>query len=344
MLRKKVAVMCSGGTAATMNALVSYVYYLCNLFGIEVYGIRNGWRGLVDDDVIKIAKKDIFGIASIPGGTFLHSCTKFNTFDHDGQDLSKRAYQVYKQHSFSAIIVLGGDGSAKHANHFSNVYPDMKFVWISATLDRDVWGTEHTNGFYSAARNAVESAMAMILDSITMQRHCFVEMMGRNAGDLTAYVASCLYRQQFPINLVILPEFDFDLEKVKKMFQESTTPLVVLISEGIKLPGDVEEEEVTAGHHKNLANTCEALKELLKSKSQLPIRTMTVGYPQRAGRIAGKDRVEALRSAWKAVKFISSCAEIPESAAVVREAGSYRTIQLSELVDMNLQVTTEARR
>lgn len=352
MSLQKVAVMCSGGTSAVMNPLLSYLFYLCNFFGTEVYGIRNGWRGLVEGDIIKITTKDIAGISSIPGGTLLHSCTKFNTFDHNGLDLSGEAYKVYKQHDFSAIIVLGGDGSAKHANHFGKTYPDMKFIWISATLDRDVMETEHTNGFYSAALNAVESAMAMILDSITMQRHCIVEMMGRNAGDLTAYVAYCIYnkyrrkfpKKQPPINLVILPEFDFDFEKVKEMFRKSPTPLVVLISEGIKLPGEVEEEEVIAGHHKNLANTCEVLKELLKEESKLAIRTMTVGYLQRAGKIAQKDKIEAARSAWRAVKYMSNRKELPESVAVVRQRGTYRTISLSDLVEKNLNVSMETRK
>lgn len=329
-----------------MNLLVSYLFHLCNLFGFEVYGIRNGWRGLVDSDIIKIDTKNIAGIGSIPGGTFLHSCKKFNTFNHNQQDLSSYAYRVYKQYGFCAIIVLGGDGSAKHANHFSKTYPDMKFIWISATIDRDVMYTEHTNGFYSAAHNAVETVESMINDAITMQRHCIVEMMGRNAGDLTAYVAYCIYNKyrkkshkaKPPIDLVILPELEFDLEKIKKKFRESKTPLVILIAEGIKLPGEVEEEEVIAGHHKNLSNTCARLKEILEEKSELEICAMPVAYPQRAGKIAFMDRVEALRSAMAAVRYISHNEKITESVAVVLHEGAYKTIPLAFLVDKNTDV------
>ena len=165
---KRFGVIFSGGTAAGMNATLEFLCRFSRKEGAKLIGFKYGWSGLIQNDTVEVTMRTTRGIALTAGGTFLGSCSKVNVFNHDGQDYSEICYQTYNALRLDGIFVLGGDGTNRQANELNEKYPDMKFIWISATLDRDVAGCDDTIGFHTAVENAADVWQMTVLPCIGM--------------------------------------------------------------------------------------------------------------------------------------------------------------------------------
>ena len=338
MKRKRFGVIFSGGTAAGMNATLEYLCRYASKEGAELIGFCYGWEGLIENNIKSVDIDSTLGIGLNPGGTYLGSCSKINVFNHNGKEYSEICYQTYKSRRLDAIFVLGGDGSNRQANELNQKYPEMKFIWISATLDRDVEGCDATIGFYTAVEHAAEDIACMAMDGKTMRRHTITECMGRDTGLVTLYAVDRALRkhQDFSIDMVLVPEIEFDLDAICNRFSQARTPLNIVISEGIVIKNNkeenVQEKELIAGHHKDLSNTCKKLVAILQPYSQLPIKTSIVGYSQRAGSVSSTDCFLAENCAKIAVKEAISN---NSSRAIVFEGGSFHSIAMADLVKKN---------
>ena len=173
---KKIAVLTSGGDAQGMNAAIYGIFGRAQELGYELYGIRNGYAGLLREDIVKLHREDVRHIVA-KGGTILGTarCDEFKELS-----VQKKAADICRKYGISDLIVIGGDGSYQGAYCLSK--QGIGVVGVPGTIDLDIGCTEYTIGFDMAVNIAVE-AIDRIAD--TSEAHsCFsvVEVMGRRAG------------------------------------------------------------------------------------------------------------------------------------------------------------------
>ena len=273
------------------------------------------------------------GIGLTPGGTFLGSCSKINVFNHNNKDYSEICFQTYKSRRLDGIFVLGGDGTNRQANELAEKYPEMKFIWISATLDRDVVGCDDTIGFHTAVENAAGVIASMANDGQTMYRHTITECMGRHSGLVTIHAVDLAIRKYgISVDMVLVPEVEFDIDAICNRISQTPYPLTIVISEGIILDGSENEPEKIAGHHKDLANTCKKLEAILQNHSNLAIKTAIAGYLQRTGELSSADMFLAQHCAELAVR---EAILKKQSMSIVFEGGAFKSLPMKELVEKN---------
>lgn len=334
---KRFGVIFSGGTAAGMDATLEYLCRYCFKEGSELIGFKYGWKGLIENNIVNISMSSTLGIGLEAGGTYLGSCSKINVFNHKGNDYSEICYQTYKSRRLDGIFVLGGDGTNRQANELNEKYPEMKFIWISATLDRDVVGCDDTIGFHTAVENSASVIASMAIDGKTMYRHTITECMGRHTGLVTIHAVDRALRKyrdrDISIDMVLVPEIEFDISAICNRFSQAPHPLNIVISEGIVLDDSTLEPEAIAGHHKDLANTCKKLAAILQPHSKLPIKTAIVGYLQRTGPLSSTDIFLAEHCAKLGVR---EAIQKNESMAIVFADGAFQSIPMKDLVKKNV--------
>lgn len=337
--QKRFGVIFSGGTAAGMNATLEYLCRYSSKEGAKLIGFRYGWLGLIQNNTVEVTVENTRGIAFQTGGDFLGSCSKVNVFNHQGNDYSEICYQTYKSLRLNGIFVIGGDGTNRQANELNEKYNDMKFIWLSGTLDRDVPGCDDTIGFHTAVENAAEVIASMVSDGKTMHRHVIIECMGRHTGLVTLYATDWAIRKKHVnIDMVLVPEIPFDLPAICNRIAHSVHPLAIVISEGITDPlmeKTVKTESSVspdvpniAGHHADLAYTCRKLKAVLDQHSSLPIKSAVVGYVQRTGYISSADIYLAENCSRLAVK---EALLQDTSKAIVFRNGAFQSIPMKDL-------------
>lgn len=342
--RKRFGVIFSGGTAAGMNATLEYLCRFSSKEGAELIGFKYGWTGLIRNDTVEVTMRTTRGIAFEVGGTALGSCSKVNVFDHEGKDYSEVCYQTYNSLRLDGIFVLGGDGTNRQANELNEKYPDMKFFWISATLDRDVAGCDDTIGFHTAVENAAEVIASMANDGKTMNRHVIVECMGRHTGLVTVHATDLAIRKYgVNIDMVLVPEIPFDLPAICNRIANTPYPLTIVMSEGIEIPisesmtGTTKSDKnnkrhTIIGHHIDLANTCRKLIAVLQPHTNVPIKSAIVGYMQRTGHLSSADTFLAEHCARLAVR---EAMQQDESKAIIFRDGAFTAISMHELAELN---------
>lgn len=341
--QKRFGVIFSGGTAAGMNATLEYLCRYARKEGAKLIGFKYGWTGLIRNDTVEVTMKTTRGIAFEVGGTSLGSCSKVNVFNHDGNDYSEVCYQTYNSLRLDGIFVLGGDGTNRQANELNEKYPDMKFYWISATLDRDVAGCDDTIGFHTAVENAAEVIASMANDGKTMNRHVIIECMGRHTGLVTIHATDLAIRKYgIGIDMVLVPEIPFDLPAICNRIANTPYPLTIVMSEGIEIPipDDMASCKKTRnskhpaiiGHHIDLANTCRKLIAVLQPHTSVPIKSAIVGYMQRTGHLSSADTFLAEHCAQLAVREAMAQSE---SKAIIFRNGAFTAVPMHELAELN---------
>ncbi len=202
-MEKTIGVLTSGGDAPGMNAAIRAVTRSALAKGYEVYGIRNGFKGLVNGDFIKFERNSVSGILN-RGGTFLGSARMPEFTKTEMQDI---AIAQMRKVNMSALVVIGGDGT--YRGGYDLAKKGINVVGIPATIDNDVVGTEYSIGFYTAWNTIVEAIDKLRDTSASHHRCSVVEVMGNKCGDLALYSGVCIGAEA-----VIVPENDFREEEV----------------------------------------------------------------------------------------------------------------------------------
>ncbi len=277
---KRIGVLTSGGDAPGMNAAIRAVTRSAINSGLEVFGIRMGYQGMIDGDIIPLNSESVSGIIQ-KGGTFLQTarCKEFRT--PEGRAL---AYEQLKRFSIDAVVVIGGDGSFTGANVMSEEY-DIPFVGIPGTIDNDLYGTDYTIG-YDTCLNTVIDAVDKIRDTASSHnRIFFVEVMGREAGfvAINSGIAS-------GAEVIMVPEEKNQLEKVRSFLAErarKNKSSIILVAEGV--------EEGSAMQ----------IADLVRPEfPQFDIRVSVLGHIQRGGSPSAQDRITASRMGAAAVEAL----------------------------------------
>jgi 6-phosphofructokinase 1 len=173
----KIGVLTSGGDSPGMNAAIRAVVRTALYHGLEVYGIMRGYAGMVENDIFKMESRSVANIIQ-RGGTILKTSRSHDFFSPEGR---KKAYTNLRKYGIDGLVIIGGDGSFRGAQVFSNEY-DIPCIGLPGTIDKDIAGTDFTIGFDTAVNTAVE-AIDKIRDTADAHDRLFViEVMGRDAG------------------------------------------------------------------------------------------------------------------------------------------------------------------
>ena len=264
---KNIAVLTSGTDAPGMNAAIRAVVRTILSNGSRVWGVYDGYRGLVDDNMEELSSISVADIIQ-RGGTFLGTSFCKRWYTKEGR---QTAYENLKKRDIDALIVIGGDGSLRGAEEFARE-TGFPVIGIPATIENDIWGTDYAIGCDTAA-NTILEAINKIRDTAAAHHRIFIlEVMGNKYGWLATYTAVAGGG-----NMVIVPDDEYDQEKVvaqaKKLHDEGKTYLVILASEGV---GDMQ-----------------ALAKELQEKTGVSTRLTTLGLVQRGGSPTANDRVFA---------------------------------------------------
>jgi 6-phosphofructokinase 1 len=277
----KIGVMTSGGDAPGMNACIRAVVRTGIFHNLEVYGITRGYSGLIDNDIQKMDSRSVANIIQ-RGGTILKTarCKEFLT--PEGR---KKAYNNLKKLGINGLVIIGGDGSFKGAQIFSNEF-DIPCIGIPGTIDKDIAGTDFTIGFDTAVNTAIE-AIDKIRDTADAHDRLFiVEVMGRDAGYIALHSGIGTGAEH-----ILIPERKTDVEAVLASLQEKEKRKklvnIVVVAEGDDFGGGTD-----------LANL---IKERIPN---FDIRVAILGHIQRGGSPTSMDRLIASRMGYAAVECL----------------------------------------
>ena len=277
----KIGVLTSGGDAPGMNAAVRAVVRTGIYHGLEVFGIMRGYTGMVENDIFKMEGRSVANIIQ-RGGTILKTsrCKEFLT--PEGR---KKAYGNLKKLGIDGLVIIGGDGSFRGAQTFSNEY-DIPCVGLPGTIDKDIAGTDFTIGFDTAVNTAVE-AIDKIRDTADAHDRLFIiEVMGRDAGYIALHSGIATGAEN-----ILIPERKTDIEEVIKQLAEKERrhKLVNLI---VVAEGD------------DFGGADEVAKIITQRLPMQKVRVCILGHIQRGGSPSCFDRLIASRMGYSAVECL----------------------------------------
>ena len=275
---KRIGILTSGGDAPGMNPCVRSVVRTALYHGIEVYGIRRGWNGLIHGDIVKLDQKSVSHTIN-RGGTILYTARSREFMTEEGQ---KKAVSTCKFLGLEAIIAIGGDGTFRGARALS--HHGIPVIGIPATIDNDINCTNYCIGFDTAANTAIE-CIDKLRDTMQSHERCsVVEVMGRNAGYLAMYVGLAV-----GATAVLVPEerIDFEkdvIEKIRQARFNGFTHYMIVVAEG--------------------AGSATEIAAKIKDAIDLDPRVTVLGHIQRGGVPTGRDRVNATKMGYTAVELL----------------------------------------
>ena len=274
---KKIGVLTSGGDAPGMNAAIRSTVRSALDANIEVYGIYNGYAGLINDEIVQLKHKDVGGLID-RGGTFLGSARLPEFKD---PEVRKLGVANLKKHGIEALVVIGGDGSYMGALKLTEM--GINCIALPGTIDNDIVSTDFTIGFDTALNTAVE-AIDKIRDTSASHARCnIIEIMGRDCGDLSMYAGVASAAEG-----VVVSEVGLDVDRIVSQIEEGK-------KNGKKHHLIVIAERTT---------DVEALAKELEEKTNVETRATVLGHIQRGGSPSAMDRVLAGRMGAYAVELL----------------------------------------
>ena len=277
MAIRRIGVLTSGGDAPGMNAAVRSVVRAARYRGVEVYGIRRGWNGLINGDVERLDEKSVSRTIN-KGGTILHTARSKEFMTEEGQ---RKAASTCKFLGLDSIVAIGGDGTFRGAHALSKF--GINVIGIPATIDNDIGCTHYCIGFDSAANTAIE-CIDKLRDTMQSHERCsVVEVMGRHAGFLAMYVGLAT-----GATAVLVPEnkaSDEELvEKIRRARLQGFTHYMIVVAEG--------------------AAPATKVAKMIKDATDLDPRVTILGHIQRGGSPTARDRVAATKMGYLAVQLL----------------------------------------
>ncbi|MGI6485136.1 MAG: 6-phosphofructokinase [Thermoanaerobacterales bacterium] len=274
---KRIGVLTSGGDAPGMNAAIRAVVRKATFYGMDVYGIKKGYSGLIKSDFVKL---DISSVGDIihRGGTILRSARSTEFLTEKGQEKAIRNLEAF---GIEGVVVIGGDGSFRGAIALSD--KGVATVGIPCTIDNDITFTDYSIGFDTAVNTVVE-AVNKIRDTATSHERTFViEVMGRESGHIALYSGLASGAET-----ILLPEIPFDIDsictKIKSGYKRGKLHSIIVIAEG--------------------ATSSLELANRIKNETGFETRVIILGHLQRGGTPTAFDRILASRLGGKAVEII----------------------------------------
>ena len=276
---KTIGVLTSGGDAPGMNAAVRSVVRTAISLGMNVKGIRKGYNGLIEGDIIDMDVRSVSDILK-RGGTFLYTARSPRFKTEEG---IQEAIATCKKEGIEGIVVIGGDGSYRGARDLSE--RGIPCVGIPGTIDNDITSTDYTIGFDTAMNTAMEM-VDKIRDTAQSHDRCsVVEVMGRHAGYLALQTGIAV-----GATAVLVPEVEVDIKSITDKILETKKTgkehFIVVVAEGYK-------------------TKAQELAKQIQEATGIESRATVLGHVQRGGSPSVRDRVMATEMGYFAVQLLN---------------------------------------
>jgi len=306
---KRIGVLTSGGDAPGMNPCVRAVVRTAMYHGIECYGIRRGYNGLINGDIVRMDEKSISHIIN-RGGTILYTARSKEFMTEEGQ---RKAASTCRFLGLDGIVAIGGDGTFRGAAALSKY--GINVICIPATIDNDICCTNYSIGFDTAANTAIE-CIDKLRDTMQSHERCsVVEIMGHNAGYLAIYVGLAV-----GATAVLVPEKPIDfqqdvIEKIRQARLNGFTHYMIVVAEGAGSAADI------------------ATK--IRDEIDLDPRVTVLGHIQRGGCPTGRDRVNATKMGYLAVEMLLAG---KNNRVICTHEGSFTDVDIQEGLTMTRDI------
>ena len=280
---KRIGILTSGGDAPGMNAAIRAAARKAMAEGIEVVGIREGYNGLINGNIMPLDTHSVSNIIT-HGGTILYSsrCPEFKT-----EAGVQKAVETCRKNGIDAVVALGGDGTFRGATELTN--HGIPSVGVPCTIDNDITATEYTIGF-DTAMNTVIGLVDSLRETCESHSRCnVVEVMGRDCGNIALYAGIAAGAV-----IIAIPEIDFDEDYAISILNSARSHgkrgLICVFSEGVaKKCGD---------------EYSEAFVEKVKAKTGIDTRFARLGHVVRGGSPSLRDRFTATQMGARAVNCL----------------------------------------
>jgi len=302
--KKRIGIMTGGGDCPGLNAAIRATAKTAMQRGYEVIGIRNGWKGFIDNENEILDGIRTSGIID-RGGTILGTSRVSPFHVEEGP---QRVLDGFTQLGLEALVVLGGEGTLSATNRLSRM--GLPVIGIPKTIDNDVKETNFTIGFQTAVQIATDALDRLRSTAESHHRVMLLEVMGRNAGWIATYAGMAN-----GADAILIPEIPLDEEKItelcqmlQKRNQKGMRFSIVVVAEGTKLEGktvkrpvfDMSENKKAYG----LGGVANVIGEIIQKKTGLDARVSSLGYVQRGGTPVAYDRSLATAFGVKAFELI----------------------------------------
>lgn len=304
-----IGVLTSGGDAPGMNAAIRAVVREALYKGKKVKGIKRGYAGLLNEEIIDMDAKSVSDTIS-RGGTILQTARCMEFVTAEGQKLGA---EICKKHGIDAIVVIGGDGSFQGAQKLAAL--GINTIGLPGTIDLDIACTDYTIGFDTACNTAME-AIDKVRDTSTSHERCsIIEVMGRGAGYIALWCGLANGAEE-----ILLPEkYDYDeqrlIEQIINARKMGKQHYIIINAEGI-------------GHSQSMAKRIE-------EATGVETRATILGHMQRGGSPTCKDRVYATTMGAMAVDLLC---EGKSNRVIAHKNGEFVDFDIDEALAMKKDI------
>ena len=302
---KKIGVLTSGGDAPGMNAVIRAVTRAAIAKGMEVVGVRRGYNGLINGDIIPLDARSVSDIIQ-RGGTMLYTarCAEFRY-----EEGLQKAKKTCEENGIEGLVVVGGDGSFRGAADLSA--RGILSIGVPGTIDNDISMTEYTIG-YDTAMNTVVEMVDKLRDTAQSHDRCsVVEVMGRRCGDIALQTGIAT-----GATAILVPEVQYNIERdvIARIINTQKTGkkhFIVVVAEGV---GGVRD-----------------LAKYVEQRLGIEARATVLGHVQRGGSPTLRDRVVASQMGFKAVELLE---QNIGNRVVAMQGGKIIDLDINEALDM----------
>lgn len=309
-MSKKIAVLTSGGDAPGMNAVVRAVVRAGISAGLEVFGIRKGYNGLLTGDIVPMNLRSVTDVIH-RGGTILYTARspKYNSAEG-----VKQAADKCREMGIDGVVVVGGDGSFRGARDLTGA--GIPCIAIPGTIDNDIASSEYTVGYDTAMNTAMEMVDRLRDTSASHNRCSVVEVMGRRCGDIALNTGIAV-----GATAILVPEVPFDFEKdvierIRRTQSTGRQHFIIVVAEGCSS---------IAGNDVN------DMAKRIEKETGVETRATVLGHVQRGGRPTLRDRVVASQMGCHAVDLLL---EGKSNRVVVMQKGQITDYDITEALEM----------
>jgi 6-phosphofructokinase 1 len=322
---KRIGILTGGGDCPGLNAVIRAVARRSFQRGYEVVGVRDGWLGLVEDELEPLGSREISGI--LPRGGTILGTTRTNPYKLDGG--VDRVLETFERAGLDALVAIGGEDTLGVA---ARLFEEQGFpvVGVPKTIDNDLNGTDYTFGFDTAVFIATEAIDRLHTTAESHNRVMVVEVMGRNTGWIAVMSGIA-----GGADVILIPEQPISIDEacddIRRRHERGKDFSIVVVSEGYELEGVADAGEHDEFGHVQLSQrgVGDALGREIEGRTGFETRVTVLGHVQRGGSPTPRDRVLATRFGLKAADL-----------AHQENFGQMASLQGDRIVDVSLKDAT----
>ena len=326
---RKIGILTGGGDCPGLNAVIRGVVEVCARGGVEVVGLKNGWKGAIEADGEPLTLKDVEGLQT-KGGTILGSSRTNVMKVENGPE---KVRESMKKLGLEGIVAIGGDDTLGVANKLTKM--GMPMVGVPKTIDNDLSATDYTFGFDTASNITMEAIDRLHTTAASHSRVMVVEIMGRHTGWIAIQAGIAA-----DAHIILIPEFPKTIDDVIKIVEERRANgkryTMIAVAEGFELQDyDKQAEKKDAFGNVDLTQRAigKKLADIIEEKTGQETRHVVLGHLQRGGAPSAFDRVLSFRMGVKAGELV-----------IAKEYGNMVALSGTKIVTSDLEKAVSERK